>query len=188
MNDFFNTKFFYCDSDNYVKVGLNNFDDSKHYHLIMSDDEDDMYYAVVVEPGFWYNFNVNVYKWNFKLLEFDDNEIHVMVEDKFDFQNFNISLISDDEEEIKIWKYYLWLVQMKFDCKFEIIINKEFIDNEFDEGNYVKISRESYNNYIKKTTTPLRNDYSSLTIITTLFNVLNNEEKNEILNHVWLTK
>jgi len=188
MNDFFNTNFFYCNGENSVKIGLNDFDSDKHYHLIMTDDEDDMYYAIVVEPGFWYNFNVNVYKWNFKLLEFDGDEISILVEDKIDIEKFNISLISDDEEEIKIWKYYLWLVQVKLGYKFDIIVNQEFLDNEFEEGDYVEISRECYNNYIKKTTTPLRNDYSSLTIITTIFSVLNNEEKDEILNHDWLTK
>jgi len=64
--------------------------------------------------------------------------------------------------------------------KFNIIENKK-IDQIFED--YVEISRMAYDTYLKSSK-KITEDYSSLKIITTLFDVL--DDNCEIINHPWL--
>ena len=69
------------------------------------------------------------------------------------------------------WKEYLLTIESKLNTKFNIIINDGFLkfDNTHD---YVEISRASYDNYLKRSATPLTDDYSSLTIVKSLFDII----------------
>ena len=154
-----------------------------YYNMIVSDEKESVYYASNIKSGFWHSYNFGkVFKYNVKILKFDGDSITTICEDIFNIKdhNMNVILKSDDEQEIKIWKYYLWLLQIKLNSKINIIINED-ISNETDT--FVEISKESYINYLKKSEKSLTDDYSSLTIISSLLDIA--DDKTEILNHPW---
>ena len=168
-------------------IYYDNFDnENSYFDIVVQDDTDTIYYAMLVHNNNWYNFQFDkIFNYKIKCLIFDGDTIKVLDEIKFDIKkhNFNIVLKSDNKEEIKIWKYYLWLVQIKLDVKFNIKVNEYF---QFDNVNdFVEISRKSYEMYLKRSEKPLNNDFSSLTIITSLFDIL--DDNSDILNHPWLT-
>jgi len=158
--------------------------ENHYYSIIISDNKDDIYHCVSVENQNWYNYDPNkIFQYNIKLLQFDGETIQLVDETNFNIKNhnFNIILKSESEKEIKIWKFYLWLLQLKMNVKFNIVVNE---DLEQNDGDYFEISKNAYDNYLKKTDTPLTDDYSSITIITSMFNVL--DDNSDILNHTWL--
>lgn len=186
MDDIFYVRFLYDEkSINWLQIIFVGGTIDNSYNAIISGNNDELYYATKIVPNTWWNYSFNkIFKYNVKVLEFDGDDISVMCEKNFDIKNhnFNISLKSEDEKEIKIWKYYLWLLQLKLDTKFNIIVNCDFEDQNY--GDFVEISRKSYDNYLKKCHEPLTDDYSSLTIIRKIFNIV--EDDSDIINHPWL--
>lgn len=153
------------------------------YYNVIVDDDDYIYYSKNINSNNYYNYDYcKAFKYNIKLIQFDGEIIKLIHEEKFDFKkhNFNIILKSNDYKEIQIWKYYLLLVQLKLDVKINIILN----DVSQDDGDYVEISKTAYNHYLNISDKPLTDDYSSITIISTLFNVI--DDNSEIINHPWL--
>lgn len=156
-----------------------------YYNIIMSDDKDTIYYPANIKNGFWYRFDFDkVFRYNVKMLQFDGDNVKKIDEKYFSLKehNFNIFLKSDDEKEIKFWKDYLLIMQLKFNTKFNIIHKYVSLENQI--GDYVEISRDAYDIFLKKSYNSLTDDYSSLTIIRSLFNVV--EDDSEIINHPWL--
>lgn len=188
MNNFFIRFLSDENSVNWFQVNLLFNDEVNcYYNLIVSDDKDIIHNAQgVAGNGNWYNYDFNkIFKYKIKLLKFDGENISLMDQDFFDIKNHNLNIIlkSDNEKDIKIWKYYLWLIQIKFNFKFNIIEN---YTPEQSFGDYVEISRLAYDNYLIKSEKPLTDDYSSLTIITTLFDII--DDNSDIINHPWLVK
>ena len=186
MNDFFSVRFF-NDSESVNWFQITFFFQEEidcYYNMIVSDENESIYYASNIKSGFWYSYNFGkVFKYNVKILKFDGDNIKTVCEDNFNIKdhNINVMLRSDDEREIKIWKYYLWIIQIKLNKKINIFINEDYVLNDTDT--FLEISNKSYINYLKKNETPLTDDYSSLTIISSLFDIADN--KTEILNHPW---
>ena len=187
MNDFFSVRFFNDnESINWFQITFFFQDEPDcYYDVIVSDDIESVYYASLIKSGFWHSYNFGkAFRYNVRLLKFDGDNITTICEDNFDINDHTINVIlkSDDEKEIKIWKYYLWLLQIKMNFKMNIFIN-EYISNDTDT--FVEISEKSYINYLKKSEKPLTDDYSSLTIISSLLDIAN--DKTEILNHPWFS-
>ena len=186
MNDIFYVRFLYDEhSVNWFQIIFIGGETNNYYNAITSGNNDELYYAVKIQTNTWWNYDFNkIFNYNIKILQFNGEDISVVSEKNFDVKNhiFNISLKSIDEKEIKIWKYYLWLLQLKMNTKFNIIVNDDFENQNY--GDFVEISRKSYDNYLKKCHEPLTDDYSSLTIIRKIFNII--EDDSEIINHSWL--
>jgi hypothetical protein len=81
-----------------------------------------------------------------------------------------MSLKSDNMQEIKIWKDYLKLVESSLEINFDYIINQDLPepDKILDT---IEISKDRYDIFLRYSNRPLTNDYSSLTIIKTLFDI-----------------
>lgn len=157
-----------------------------YYNLVINDDKDEYHFSQNVRGGEWYNFDVNkFFKYKVELLKFDGKKINVIEREIFHINkhNFNIILRSDDPLDIKIWKFYLWLLQIKYNYRFNIIEN-EYPDQTYED--FVEISRYSYDKYLKKSEEPLTDDYSSITIISKLFGIV--DDDSEIRNHPWLVE
>jgi hypothetical protein len=186
MDDIFFVRFLYDDkSVNWFQIIFVGGASDCYYNAVTSGNNDELYYAVKIYPKTWWNYDFNkIFNYNVKILQFDGDEISVMCEKNFDIKkhNFNITLKSEDEKQIRIWKYYLWLIQLKLGVQFNIIVNEDFENQDY--GDYVEISRKSYDNYLRKCRHPLTDDYSSLTIIRKVFNII--EDDSEIVNHPWL--
>jgi len=187
INDLYNISFLYDNNDvNWFQFILSgDVDPVCYYNVEVNDDINDKHYAFSINHGQWKNLDFNVFKYYVKLLKFCGGEISIINECVFDIKNhnFNISLISEDVKEIRIWKYYLWLIQLKMDCKFNIVVNERF-EEQGDGNDYVCISRKAYDNYLLKSETPLTDDYSSLTIIRSIFKVV---DDSDIIKHPWIT-
>lgn len=185
MNDFFSIRFFNENSINWFQITFFFQEEVDcYYNMIVSDESESVYYASNIKSGFWYSYNFGkAFKYNVKLLKFDGDNITAICEDNFNIKDHNINVIlkSDNEQEIKIWKYYFWLLQIKLNYKINIFINEDCSSNDIDT--FVEISKESYINYLKKSETPLTDDYSSLTIISNLLDIA--DDKTKILNHPW---
>lgn len=163
---------FYCDKPH-------------NYIVVVSDEEDNIIHTIDMTDELWHNFILNVFSYNIKLLELSDDSFKIINEQKFDIKNhnFNIILKSENNDEIKIWKYYLWLIQLKLDVKFTIIVNEDFPTQDGCCCDFFEISRKAYDIYLENNSKST-DDYSSINIITTLFDVI--KDKSEILNHPWL--
>jgi len=181
---------FICDNDskNWFQITIpeNYLDDRCYYNAIISDENDTFYYDEIITNNKWFNFDVfgKVFKYNIKILKFDGDNITTFENYNFNIKNhnFNISLRSEDKNEIRIWKYYLWLIQIKYHIKFNIIENDILYDDSLSD--FIEISKKSYSNYLKTCEKPITNDYSSLTIISTLFDILT--DNYDIVNHPWI--
>jgi hypothetical protein len=181
-NEFFSIRFI-CDTNsvNWLQI-TTNYNESSDYYISVSDDKNLMCHTIPVKNNMWYNYDFGyVFKYSIKLLKFGSDKVKIIKNEDFDIRNhnFNIILKSDDSNEIKTWKYYLWLIQLKFDVRFNIIEN----ENIELEGETIEISRAAYQYHLNKFY--IQNDYSSSTIIKTLFDVMHENEVKEILNHPW---
>jgi len=110
------------------------------------------------------------FKYKIKIISQIDDKLEIIKEEEFNINKhqFYLFLNSDNDQEIEIWKNYIKLVESILSIKINYIINDIF--NTSDD--IIEISKNRYDNYIKESETPLRNDYSSLTIIKTLFDIL----------------
>ena len=147
---------------------------SDFYHVIINDDKDRVYLTSMVENYHWYKYWFsNFFKYNIKLLSFDGEIVKIVDEKTFDIKNhqFLINLKSNNDQEIDIWKNYLKLVETTLNVKFDYIINSDLppLENIIDT---IEISRSMYDSSLSSSEKPLTDDYSSLTIIKTLFDVL----------------
>lgn len=183
MNNYFSVRFLTNDSINWFQVSFD-FQELPNctYSMIMYDNKNYIWYPQNIKSGMWYNYDFNkVFNYTVKLLQFDGDEIKVIDEKNFNIKNhdFNILLKSEDKKELQYWKYYLILIQLKLNVKFNI--KNELLNQDF--GDYIEISRKAYDNYLKKCETPITDDYSSLTIIRSLFDIV---DDSDIINHPWL--
>lgn len=147
MNKDFSVRFVSDDSSmNWLQVNIN-FEKYKDYVLSIFDEFDNIYHANSIEH-LWYNYTFGrVFKYDLKIsLYGEDNVKTERMKFNINDHKFNIILISDNDQDIRIWKYYLWLIQIKYDVKFNIIENKK-IDQIFED--YVEISRMAYDTYLK---------------------------------------
>ena len=186
-NNFYYARFVSYDSMNYLQLSFDfNAQENEYYNIVISNENDDIFYSSNIENLHWYNFDFfKVFKYNLKFLKFDGDEIKFIHQEIFDpnNHNFNIMLKTDNDKEMKIWKYYLWLLQIKYGYKFNIIENENF-ENMDDYNDYVEISMEAYKIFLRKQKNAIVNDYSSLTIISKLFDII--EDNSDIINHPWL--
>lgn len=186
-NEFLNIRFISDDdSINWLQITMNYKDcDSCDYCISVTDYKNSLCYTQPVENKMWYNYDFgNIFRYNVKLLKFGYDKTRIVNNAKFDIKNhtFNIILKSDDSKEIKIWKYYLWLIQLKLDVKFNIIESKNYVDENYID--IIEISKSAYDYHLKRFNNPT-NDYSSFTIIKTLFDVIDEDKVLEILKHPW---
>lgn len=188
MNNYFSVRFFCENSSNQTQITFHyNEEKNCYYNAIIKNDDESVFYAINVKSGFWNSFNFGKpFRYNINLLKFDGDVIKFIFNDNFDVKdhNFNITLKSDDEKQIKIWKYYLWLLQLKLNVKFNVIVNEEFDKNDTDD--FVEISIPVYINLLKKSDKPIIDDYSSLTIISSILDIIEDKDKLELFNHPWL--
>lgn len=124
------------------------------------------------------NANIRYYggkffKYNIKLILQENDNLILLEEIKFDKNKhkFFIILISENDEEIQIWKNYLKLAESVLNIKIDYIINSK--SNKQDD--IIEISKNKYDIYLKQSEIPLRDNYSSLTIIKTLFDIFDYE-------------
>ena len=148
--------------------------DGCYYHMIISDDKGDIYLTDNVKNGFWYKYGFSkFFKYDIKLLSFDGEKPELIDQKIFDIRNhkFLINLKSSNEQEIKIWTDYLKFIETTLSTQFDYVINGDLPepDKILDT---IEISRFQYDAYIKSSDKPLTDDYSSLTIIKTLFDIL----------------
>jgi len=142
-----------------------------YYNMIMSDNKNYIYYPGNVKGNFSYQYEFDkVFKYNVKLLQFDGEIIKLIDEKNFNIKNHNFTIILKSEimKDLEIWNDYLMMVEARLGVKFNIT-------NGYSQKNTkdaVEISRASYDNFLKKSIKPLTNDYSSLTIIKSLFDIL----------------
>ena len=187
-NNFFNIRFISDENSiNWFQITMDYRDNNCEYCISITDYKNSMCYTQPVENKKWYNYDFgNIFRYDVKLLKFGYDKIRIVNNAKFDIKNhnFNIILKSDDEKEIKIWKYYLWLIQLKLDVKFNIIESKNYIDENYID--VIEISKNAYDYHLKRFNNST-NDYSSVKIITTLFDVLDDDKISEILKHPWFS-
>jgi len=172
-NNFFTVQF---KDDNSIVVSFN-FPDPKpncYYHIIIEDDKGDIYVTTDIKNYFWYKYVFNkFFKYHIKLLCFDGETVEMIDEKIFDKRNhkFLMSLKSDNEQEIRIWKDYLKLIESSLEINFDYLINGDLPepDKILDT---VEISKTKYEIFLRGSNRPLTNDFSSLTIIKTLFDIL----------------
>jgi len=142
--------------------------------MIISDNNDEVYMSTEVKNGHWYKYWFSFFfKYNIKLLSFDGENVEIIDEKNFDIKNhkFLINLRTESNQELNIWRDYLSLVESTLSTKFDIIVNAD-LPPEQDLTDTIEISRLMYDLYLGSSEKPLTNDYSSLTIIKTLFNIL----------------
>ena len=171
MNDFITIRFRnMTPSVNSIQMDFHWPLDLNYYHSYILTDDKDIYINEIIKNGWWYRYNIEkVFNYNIKLLSFDGSVVKIMDEKLFDMKNhkFTINLKSDLPEELEIWKSYLKIIESSFHTNFTILYN--FNDDISSEQDSVEISKEAYENNLIKYTKPITNDYSSLTIIKTLF-------------------
>jgi len=151
--------------------------ENAYYQLIVKDFDNRSYNTLEIENNKWFERPFYETKYDFTLLEFDGNETKIVDTIQFDIRNHNylINLKSHDISELMLWKGYLDSVQSHYSNilldNIKVVVNgvePEYI-NDID---FVEISYERYIEYLKNSNKPLTDDYSSLTIIKTLFNVI----------------
>jgi hypothetical protein len=184
MNDILLPKFL-NDSNSINWTQLNIFAKNNKSIISILDTKRYICYNVNFGENDWYNFDFgNIFKYDIKVVSFNgDNSKEIIYHKKFDIRNhkFNIALKSENNNEIKTWKFYLWLIQLKMNVKFNIIENEDFLSQ--DHGDYVEISKKAYEHFLNRSMNEIP-DYSSLNIIESLFDVL--EDNSDILNHPWI--
>lgn len=168
-NNFFEIKF---KRYNMIKMSFFYLPKDAYYHIIVSDLDNEYYQVLDVEGGYWYKRPFYSLKYIFYLLSFDGNEIKFIDRSIFDIKNHNflINLRTNDLNELRIWKNYLFSKEKEFGVKFNIIENINSTELE-DVDDCIEISKEIYEDKLKNSNTPLREDYSSISIIKTLFNI-----------------
>jgi len=184
-NAFSNNRFFYVhfvadSSINYLQLDFN-FEEKPnfYYHVIVTDDKD-YYYNMDVNGDFTCKFKCDKFiKYNIKLIAFDANNTTIEIIDEkkwvINCHDLTIQLKSMNYEELRIWKEYLKEVADEYTfvriiyggIRFNVLENNTMF---FDDS--IEISRDVYNDYLINSHTPLTDDYSPLTIIKTLFDIL----------------
>jgi hypothetical protein len=109
----------------------------------------------------------NIFQYKITLISQFNGVLEILEKKVFDIKDhdFLLNLKSENENEIKIWKDYIKLVESILNTKINYIVNNENI-------NAIEISRFFYDCILKQSENPITEDYSSLTIIKSLFDIL----------------
>jgi hypothetical protein len=109
----------------------------------------------------------NIFKYKITLISQINGVLEILEKKVFDIKdhNFTLNLKSENENEIKIWKDYIKLVESILNTKINYLINSE-------RTNVIEISRYYYDCLLKQSENPITEDYSSLTIIKSIFDIL----------------
>lgn len=115
--------------------------------------------------------SINAFKYNITLLSQVNGSFEILEKKEFNIKNHNflLNLKSENENEIRIWKDYIQLIVSILNTKINYIVNSEIYTNKSDT---IEISKYFYDNLLMKSERPITEDYSSLTIIKNLFNIL----------------
>ena len=171
MNDFITVRFRNISpSVNTIQMDFHWSTELNCYHSYILTDNKDIYINEIVKNGWWYRYDISkVFNYKIKLLSFDGSVVQIMDEKLFDIKNhnFTINLKTDIPEELDIWKNYLKIIENTFNVNF-ILLHNSNLDISSDQDSF-EISRSAYENYLIRYTKPITNDYSSLTIVKTLF-------------------
>lgn len=150
------------------------------FHVIIKDVETDMYISRNVNKNHWYclgkedRYSQIFFKYDIKLLNFDGINLKIIDTHIYDINNhqFYLSLFPRNESEFKIWMSYIEILEKTLNKKIDYKINEEYKWTLHDNLDSIIISHEMYDTYIKGTPNPFLYDYSSLSIIKTLFNIM----------------
>lgn len=188
MKDFLKTQF----RENSLNISIDyDFKMNENLIVVVSDDRDENYtvygvfnkelkenqYAVALfirsydGKSFFTHYSDKFFKYKINIISQIDDVLSNITEINFDpkYHKFFLRLKSNDQNEIEIWKNYIKLLESISNIKIEYSINSN--TNILDNFDTIEISKESYEKYIRQSNRPVTDDYSSLTIIKTLFNI-----------------
>lgn len=153
-----------------MKFNFKRNSDNEAFFFVLKDKKElCKYSSTIYEKGWFKFFSYRVFPYDIKFYKIRENIITLVDDAKFDIRNHDFSIIlnSDNQDDIDIWHNYLKLKESIHKVNFRIHINEK----PTDYVDLIEISKERYENYIYISEIPIRENYSKLNIIETLFDI-----------------